>query len=270
MSELVIEDLRAAIGEQEILRGVDLVVRSGEVHAVMGPNGAGKSTLGKVLMGHPSYRVIGGSVRLDGRELLGLATFERAAAGLFLAPQDPVEVPGVPLAAVLAEALLAAGRVEEAAPGPLRERLVAEAATIGLAPGLLERPLNVDASGGEKKRLETLQLVTLAPRFALLDELDSGLDVDALRAVARRVTTAAREGQHAERARLGVLAITHYRRLLSALVPDVVHVLVRGRIVESGGLELAERLEREGYAAYLGDEAGRASEPPGLAELFAR
>lgn len=249
MSQLVVTGLRAAVAGTEILKGVDLSVSSGEVHAVMGPNGAGKSTLGKVLMGHPSYEVLAGSVCLDGVELLELPTWRRAAAGLFLAPQDPVEVPGVPVAAVLAEALAAAGRGADADAGQLSDRLAAEAAAIGLRPALLERGLNVDASGGEKKRIETLQLAALAPRIAVLDELDSGLDVDALRDVARRVAAGARpvDGRPA----LGVLAITHYRRLLDELRPDRVHVLVGGRIVASGGPELADELERSGYATYF-------------------
>lgn len=249
MSTLSISGLRAAVGGREILRGVDLEVRSGEVHAVMGPNGAGKSTLSHVLMGHPGYEVLGGSVTLDGVELLTMATWERAQAGLFLAPQDPVEVPGVPIADVLAAALAAAGRDEEAAAGGLFARMTAEAVAIGLSPAFLERAINVDASGGEKKRIETLQLALLVPRFAILDELDSGLDVDALRAVSRRVERATEDGVGG-RPPLGVLAITHYRRLLDELHPDAVHVLVKGEIVASGGPELADELETTGYAGY--------------------
>lgn len=272
MSELVIVGLRAAVGGQEILRGMDLRVRSGEVHAVMGPNGAGKSTLGKVLMGHPSYQVIAGSVRLDGVELLELPTWQRAAAGLFLAPQDPVEVPGVPMASVIAEALVASGRKGEASAG-LGTRLAAEAAMLGVSPALLEKGLNVDASGGERKRMETLQLAALAPRVAVLDELDSGLDVDGLRDIARRIVKAARPAPGVEP--LGVLAITHYQRLLEALRPDQVHVLVGGRIVASGGPELADELERTGYGAYLdpagagaGEAGGAGGDEGGLDALF--
>ena len=252
-STLTIAGLRAAVGGKEILHGVDLQLRSGEVHAVMGPNGAGKSTLSHVLMGHPGYEVLGGSVTLDGVELLGLATFERAQAGLFLAPQDPVEVPGVPISDVLRAALVAAGRDGEAMPDTLARKMSDEAGEIGLAPAFLVRALNVDASGGEKKRIETLQLAILAPRFAVLDELDSGLDVDALRAVARRVARATAPGASGEPG-LGVLAITHYRRLLEELRPDIVHVLVKGKIVASGGPDLADELERTGYAGYTDPE----------------
>ncbi len=251
MSVLSIRGLRASVAGREVLRGIDLEVRSGEVHAVMGPNGAGKSTLGNVLMGRPGYTAIEGSASIDGVELLGLSTYERARAGLFLAPQDPTEVPGVPLAAVLAEAGI----------GARAGQMAVEAARIGVPTALLERGLNVDASGGERKRLETLQLAMLRPRIAVLDELDSGLDVDAVRAVARRVAdeigsgaSGARPGAAAEgegrREPLGVLVITHYRRLLEHLLPDVVHVLVDGRIVESGGAELAEQLERTGYGEH--------------------
>ena len=260
MSELVIDGLRAAVAGREILRGVDLSLRSGEVHAVMGPNGAGKSTLGAVLMGHPDYEVLGGSVRLDGTELLGLPTWQRAAAGLYLAPQDPIEIPGVPIAAVLAEALRAGGRWADADPAVLARRLAGEAEGIGLAPALLARPLNVGASGGERKRVEALQLVALTPRVALLDEIDSGLDVDALRQVARRVAAAVRADG------LAVLAVTHYARLLAELRPDAVHLMVQGRIVESGDASLADQIESEGYGRYV-PEAQPAR--GGLDDLFA-
>ncbi len=249
MHTLRIAGLVAGLEGREILHGIDLELQSGEVHAIMGPNGAGKSTLGKVLMGHPGYPVTAGSVVIDRTELLALSTWERARAGLYLAPQDPEEIPGVPVASVLAEAYAASGRAHLAEPALLGARLEREAAAIGLDPVFLERALNVDASGGEKKRIETLQLVAHEPRFALLDELDSGLDVDALRDVARRVARAARPAGGGRG--IGVLAITHYRRLLDELAPDAVHVLVDGRIVRSGGPELADELERTGYAEYL-------------------
>jgi Fe-S cluster assembly ATP-binding protein len=253
VSVLRAHGLRAGIPGQEILHGIDLEVLSGEVHAVMGPNGSGKSTLAHVLMGRPGYELHGGSVTLDGEELLGLPTWQRAQAGLFLAWQYPVEVPGVDPVEALAEALVAGGR--EA--GDVTARLAAEAARIGFEERLLARPLNVDLSGGEKKRNETVQLGVLQPRFAVLDEIDSGLDIDALRAVARRVEEATVE------IGLGVLAITHYPRLLKELRSDVVHVLVDGRIVATGGPELAEELERTGYSAYGAPGTAQGSREPG-------
>jgi Fe-S cluster assembly ATP-binding protein len=242
MSTLVIEGLRATVGGLEILNGVDLEVSSGEVHAVMGPNGSGKSTLSHVLMGRPGYTVTGGRVALDGVDLLGLPTWKRARAGLFLAMQYPIEVPGVSLADTLGEALVAAGRDRS----EVEALTVDEALRVGFDERFLSRPLNVDLSGGERKRNETIQLGVLAPRIAILDEIDSGLDVDALRAVSRRVEAATKEID------LGVLAITHYTRLLRELHPDRVHVLWRGRIVESGGPELADDLETTGYARWTG------------------
>jgi len=244
MSELVIDGLRAEAGGREILRGVTLTVHSGEVHAVMGPNGSGKSTLSHVLMGRPGYTVTGGSVTLDGVDVLAMAAWERAQAGLFLAMQYPTEVPGVSLQDALAAAFTAGGRDVAEVP----ELVLAEAGRIGFDERFLTRPLNVDLSGGEKKRNETLQLGVLRPKFAVLDELDSGLDVDALRACARRIEQATAETG------LGVLAITHYRRLLDELKSDVVHVFVKGEIVASGGAELADELEETGYASYGADE----------------
>jgi len=250
MSELVIQDLHARVGSKEILRGVTLTVRSGEVHAVMGPNGSGKSTLSNVLMGHPGYDVTSGSVTLDGVDLLSLPTWRRAQAGLYLAMQYPTEVPGVRTVDAVGEAFAAAGRDRAEVATLLRT----EAERIGFTPELLARPLNVDLSGGEKKRNETVQLAVLRPRIAILDELDSGLDVDALRAVSRRIEQATAEGFDGGEP-LGVLAITHYNRLLEELRPDVVHIFAKGRILESGGPELATRLEETGYAAWVGEEA---------------
>jgi len=246
MSVLKIVGLHARVDSREILRGIDLEVKSGDIHAVMGPNGSGKSTLAHVLMGRPGYEVTSGSVTLDGAELLGLEPYERSKAGLFLTFQYPIEVPGVPLAAALSESLVASGRAAEAEPVVLARRLAAEAAELGIPPEIMQRSLNVDLSGGEAKRNETLQLAVLRPRIAVLDELDSGLDVDALGQVSRRIERATREGDPP----LGVIAITHYRRLLVELPAQHVHVLSEGRIVASGGPELAEELERTGYAAY--------------------
>jgi Fe-S cluster assembly ATP-binding protein len=266
-SELVIDGLRAEVAGREILRGVTLTVRSGEVHAVMGPNGSGKSTLSYVLMGKPGYTVTGGSVTLDGVDLLALEPWERAQAGLFLAMQYPTEVPGVAVGDVVEEALAAAGREVGDAPARLRT----EAARVGLDAEFLDRPLNVDLSGGEKKRNETVQLAVLEPRIAILDEIDSGLDVDALRQVSQRIEAATAEDG------LGVLAITHYNRLLEELHADVVHVFAGGRILETGGPEIATRLEQEGYAAFGevdgydgdADDESAAATPPMTEDPFA-
>jgi Fe-S cluster assembly ATP-binding protein len=234
MSTLRIEDLHAGVPGHEILKGVDLEVASGRVEAIMGPNGSGKSTLQHVLLGRPGYVVTAGSVTLDGEDLLALPTHERAARGLFAGLQYPVEVPGVGVDEFLRAAL---GRVPDS--------LAEEADRVGLATALLERALNVGLSGGEKKRLEAVQLAVMRPKIAVLDELDSGLDVDGLREVARRVEALTHDGARA----LGVLAITHYSRLFAELVPDRIHVFMAGRIVESGGPELAAELEQTGYDA---------------------
>ena len=250
----MVDSLRAGVLGREILAGVDLVVRSGEIHAVMGPNGSGKSTLSHVLMGKPGYQVLGGSVTFDGRDLLAMAPWERARLGLFLAPQNPIEVPGVSLTDAIEEALASrrhggdASTSGRSAPGSGGRSVVElaseEAARVGLETRLLDRALNVDLSGGERKRSEMLQLAMLQPHIAILDELDSGLDIDGLRDVARRIRAGVGEWG------LGALAITHYRRLLTVLVPDVVHVLVNGRIVRQGGPELAAEIDRAGYAAF--------------------
>jgi Fe-S cluster assembly ATP-binding protein len=244
MSELVIKDLCGGPIGTAILRGLTLTIRSGEVHALMGPNGSGKSTLAHLLMGRPGYEVTSGTVTLDGQDLLVLPTWQRAKAGLFLGLQHPTEVPGVPTNAMLRASKRAADR-------PVADviaQMEAEADRIGFDRRLLSRPLNVGLSGGEKKRNETVQLAVLAPKFAILDEIDSGLDVDALRAVSRRVLQAAKEDT------VGVLAITHFQRLLDELTPDVVHVFVKGRIVASGGPEIAKQLEKTGYEPYIEPE----------------
>ena len=233
----VVSGLRAEVAGREVLTGVDLEIRSGEVHVIMGPNGSGKSTLAHALMGRPGYEITSGSIILDGVELVGAPTADRARAGLFLALQQPIEVPGVHLKDAMESAGIPAGEVTQ--------RLATEAAEVGLRPELLDRPLNVDLSGGEAKRNEVVQLATLRPAIAILDEIDSGLDVDALGAVSRRVERATKEWG------LGVLAITHFNRLLDELRADKIHVLVGGRIVETGGPEMASRLEETGYAEFI-------------------
>ncbi len=234
----VVEDLHASVGGREVLHGVDLEVKSGEVHVVMGPNGSGKSTLAHALMGRPGTTVTSGSIRMDGQELVDLPAWQRARAGLFLALQNPVEVPGVGLRSLLDAA--AEGQDE----ATLDERLVAEAKAVGLDRSLLTRPLNVDLSGGEKKRTEMVQLGVLQPALCILDEIDSGLDVDALGDVARRLQLATVEWG------VGLLAITHFHRFLVELEADMVHVLVDGRIVARGDADLALQLEQTGYAGY--------------------
>ncbi len=251
---LVIEDLRGGIPGQEIVRGLSLEIPAGQVHAIMGPNGSGKSTLANLLVGRPGYVVTGGSVRIEtGAEvvdLLALPTWKRAQAGLFLAMQKPVEVAGVSLVDALVESFRAGGR-PDGDPEAIRRRLEIEADRIGFDRRFLDRPLNVDLSGGERKRNETVQMSVLEPAFAVIDEIDSGLDVDALRAVARRIEAATTESG------LGVLAITHFARLLHELRADRIHVLHKGRIVADGGPELAEQLESSGYVAFAenADEA---------------
>ena len=240
MSVLEIRDLGVSVAGNQILNGLSLTIRSGEVHAVMGPNGAGKSTLSAAIMGKPGYTVTGGSVTLDGADVLKMPTWERAVAGLHLVMQYPTEVPGVMLQEVLSEALAARGATKKS----LDDVIEAEAERIHFDRELVGRAVNVDFSGGEKKRNETLQMAVLQPKIAILDELDSGLDIDALRDCAKRVEDATKETN------LGVLVITHYSRLFEELKPDFVHILAKGRIVKSGGPELAEVLERDGYAAF--------------------
>ncbi len=236
-SLLEVQGLCARVGTKEILRGVDLVVEPGEIHAVMGPNGSGKSTLAHVLAGRPGPEVTAGRALLNGTDLLDLAPYERARAGLFLGLQHPIEVPGVTTHAALARA------------GVPRDRLTAmmqsSAAEVGLRVDLLDRPLNVGLSGGEAKRNEIVQLQVLRPKVAILDEIDSGLDVDALVDVGATLTRAVATWG------LGVVAITHFRRLLDVLPATNVHVFVDGRIVESGDKTLAVRLERDGYMSFL-------------------
>ena len=240
MTTLEIKNLAVSVGGSQILNDVTLTIKSGEVHAVMGPNGAGKSTLSAALMGKPGYVITGGSVKLDGVDVLALPTWQRATAGLHLIMQYPTEIPGVMLQDAMSAALDARGRDTT----NLRSLISTEAKRISFDTDLVDRAVNVDFSGGEKKRNETVQLAVLQPKIAILDELDSGLDIDALRDCAQRVEDATREMN------LGVLVITHYSRLFEQLKPDFVHILTNGRIVKSAGPELADELEVTGYAAY--------------------
>jgi Fe-S cluster assembly ATP-binding protein len=244
---LRIENLRVSVGGTEIIRGLTLAVPAGEVHAIMGPNGAGKSTLAYALAGREGYQPSAGDATLEGADLLGMTPEERAAKGLFLSFQYPLEIPGVPTLTFLRTALNAQrkARGEEDISSPDFLKLVrAKAAALKVDPEMLKRPLNVGFSGGEKKRMEVLQMAVLEPRFAILDETDSGLDIDALRVVADGVNALRGPGR-------GMLVITHYQRLLDYIKPDRVHVLAGGRIAESGGPELALTLERDGYDKYL-------------------
>ena len=248
---LEIKNLEAAIGEKPILRGIDLVVPKGEVHAIMGPNGSGKSTLSYVLSGREGYQVTGGSARFDGTDLLSLEPEQRAAAGLFLAFQYPVELPGVNNANFLRTALNAVRRARgEAELDAVQFLKLArkEITRLSMADDMLKRNVNVGFSGGEKKRNEVLQMAILRPKLAILDETDSGLDIDALKIVA--------DGVNALRAPdFSALVITHYQRLLDYIVPDRVHVLFNGRIIRSGGPELALALEASGYASVIAEAA---------------
>ena len=248
---LEIRNLHARIGENEILKGLDLTIPDGEVHAIMGPNGSGKSTLSYVLSGKPDYEVTDGAVSFDGADLLALDASERAAAGVFLAFQYPIEIPGVANMTFLRAAMNAQrkARGEEEISTPDFLKLVrAKAPDLGISQDMLRRGVNVGFSGGEKKRNEILQMALLEPKLCILDETDSGLDIDALKVVAHGVN-ALRSPKRS------MLVITHYQRLLDHIVPDVVHVMHKGRIVRSGGPELALELEESGYAAYAQDAA---------------
>ncbi len=245
MSELRIRDLRVSVEDKAILKGVNLTVRAGEVHALMGPNGSGKSTLAYALMGHPKYEITGGEIHLDGEDVLAWSPDERSREGIFLAFQYPVAIPGVTLANFLRTALNARRKADnpedKGIPIPEFRKLLKEKMDyLGMDHSFAGRYLNDGFSGGEKKRAEILQMATLEPKIAVLDETDSGLDIDALRTVSEGV--GALKGPN-----LGVLVITHYQRMLNYIKPDVVHIMLDGRIVESGGPELALQLEEHGY-----------------------
>jgi Fe-S cluster assembly ATP-binding protein len=248
MSTLEIKNLQVAVstdeGMKQILRGVDLTINSGETHAIMGPNGSGKSTLAYSIAGHPKYTITGGSVFLDGADVLEMSVDERAKAGLFLAMQYPVEVPGVSVSNFLRTAATA---IRGEAPkvrtwvGEVKEAMAA----LNMDSAFAERSVNEGFSGGEKKRHEILQMELLKPKIAILDETDSGLDVDALRIVSEGVNRVKESND------IGIMLITHYTRILRYIKPDFVHVFAQGRIVEEGGAELAEKLEEKGYAEYV-------------------
>ncbi|WP_068773443.1 Fe-S cluster assembly ATPase SufC [Paenibacillus sp. FJAT-26967] len=251
-----IEGLKAAIEGKEILKGLSLEVKGGEIHAIMGPNGTGKSTLASTIMGHPKYEVTEGSISLDGEDVLEMAVDERARAGLFLAMQYPSEIAGVTNADFLRSAINA--RREEGSEISLIKfirQMEGSMKELEMNPEFMHRYLNEGFSGGEKKRNEILQMLMLDPRIAILDEIDSGLDIDALRIVAQGVNAMRSEER-------GFLIITHYQRLLDYVTPDFVHVMMQGRIVKSGGPELAQRLEKEGYD-WIKEELGIVDETVG-------
>ncbi|MGB2963251.1 MAG: Fe-S cluster assembly ATPase SufC [Anaerolineales bacterium] len=245
MSGLVIKNFHVNVDDNEILKGVDLTIKRGEVHAVMGPNGTGKSTLAYALMGHPKYEITKGSATLDGDNLLDLEPNERSELGLFLAFQYPVAVPGVSVANFLRTAINAHRKALDPEDKGIsvpdfRKKLKEKMALLEMDESFAGRYLNDGFSGGEKKRVEILQMATLEPKYSILDETDSGLDIDALKIVADGVNTISKKDQ-------GILVITHYQRILNYIKPDFVHVMLNGRIAESGGPELALRLEEEGY-----------------------
>ena len=244
---LEIEDLHARVCDKEIIKGFNLTINEGEVHAIMGPNGAGKSTLSNVLTGKPGYEVTSGSVRYKGRDLLKLSVEERAREGIFLCMQYPVEIPGVPTSTFLKHAVNAVRKhqnLPELDTMEFIKILRQEGKSLGLDADMIKRDVNVGFSGGEKKRLETLQMSILKPTLAILDEADSGLDIDALRVVAEGVN-ALHTNDNA------LLVITHYQRLLNYIVPDFVHIYADGKIVKTGGKELAMELEQKGYAEFV-------------------
>ena len=246
MDVLEIKDLRVKAGQTEIIKGINLRIRSGEQHVIMGPNGSGKSTLCLVLMGHPKYRMTGGDVLINGKSILKLPPHKRAALGLFLGFQYPVEVAGVQFGNFLRQAsnALEKSRSKTAKPvAPLEfyKTLQKETGLLKMDKSFIGRSLNEGFSGGEKKRAEILQMAVLKPKFAILDEIDSGLDIDALKTVAKGIETAFKANK------MGLLLVTHYQRILNYLNPDHVHVMAGGRILKSGGRELAKKLEKEGY-----------------------
>ena len=246
---LTIQDLHVSVEGNEILRGVDLMIHEGDLHALMGPNGSGKSTLAKVIAGHPAYEVTSGTISYRGEDLLAMEVDERARRGVFLAFQYPSDIPGVTIAQFLRQAVIARTG-KEVSVFDFYDQLQASMKLLEVEEKFAERYVNDGFSGGEKKRNEILQMAMMKPDLAVLDETDSGLDIDALKIVARGVNTL-----HGDLGKMGVLILTPYQRILNYITPDFVHVMVRGRIVESGDRSLAERLEAEGYELFRSEEA---------------
>ena len=251
---LEIDDLHVSVDGAEILRGVTLAVGAGEVHALMGPNGSGKSTLAKALLGDPAYEITKGAIRVHGEDVTHVSTDQRAARGLFLGFQHPEEIPGVSVLNFLRQAMAARKGIDDLSVLEVRMALIDWTKKLGMDDRFVQRYLNEGFSGGEKKRNEILQMALLEPDVAVLDETDSGLDIDALRVVAGGI-----EKVRETRPELGILLITHYRRILEYLTPDRVHVLLDGRVVASGGAEVAERVEREGFDAFRAAAKGEAA-----------
>ena len=239
-----IKDLHVAAGEQEILKGLSLTVKKGEVHAIMGPNGSGKSTLANTLLGNPDYAVTSGSILFHGEDITSWSTDARAKAGVFLAFQYPQEIAGVSVIQFLRQAV-SARKAADVSAIEIRFSIMEWMEKLGMDPSFAQRYLNEGFSGGEKKRNEILQMAMLEPEIAILDETDSGLDIDALRVVARGVNEVKKENSD-----LGIVLITHYQRILDELAPDFVHIMINGKIVASGGMELSQKLESEGYEGW--------------------
>ena len=247
MANIEIIDLHASVGDKEIINGLNLKINDGEIHAIMGPNGSGKSTLSNVIAGNPEYKVTSGKIIFNGEDILPMKPEERARAGIFLSFQSPIEIPGVSITNFIKQSINARRKAagnEEIDTVSFLKMIKPKAAELGISNEMLKRSMNVGFSGGEKKRIETLQISCLEPSFCILDEMDSGLDIDALRTVSEGITKIKNEKR-------SFMVITHYQRLLDYIVPDVIHILYKGKIVKTGGKELALELEKTGYADYI-------------------